>query len=356
MATWEQYQEARWDEELAADEQGGMDARADWALIPRFEATLRKAATTRHKYTRCLYEFSNFLALSMTGEDRLIRAERSHVVDFLLWLEGKEAGLPWHLRGGHAPVHSALAPSTVKGYLSALRAFYYFALEARFIEHDPTSLIRSPTVEHKKGMTLDADELQRFLDAPGNERDRIQAYLLVFTAARAGEVCGLRWQNVNIRDRELTLVGKGKKENVVPIHDELLGALARWRHYVEQAAQTNPLLAAALYDEDTRYVLLTRTGRPVTVQTLGKQVKWRAARAGLRLHTAPGVYHENKSKVHPHALRRSWATLQRRRGVAIEDIAEVLNHASTDTTRKHYAFPATETKRRVVRSFALGRS
>ena len=99
--------------------------------------------------------------------------------------------------------------------------------------------------------------------------------------------------------------------------------------------------------------LLTRRGRPVTVQTLGKQAKWRAARCGLRLHTSTDVYHENKSKVHPHAFRRSWATLQRRRGLAIEDIADVLAHASTDTTRKHYAFPPSEAKERAVKNFAL---
>jgi hypothetical protein len=45
--------------------------------------------------------------------------------------------------------------------------------------------------------------------------------------------------------------------------------------------------------------------------------------------------------------------LQRRRGVAIEDIADVLDHASTDTTRRHYAFPPSEAKRKTVKNFSL---
>jgi integrase/recombinase XerC len=130
-----------------------------------------------------------------------------------------------------------LSPSNCKGFLSALRAFYYFALEMQYVEHDPTALVRPPQVKHKKGMTLEADEIQRFLDAPVSERDRVQAYLLVFTAARAGELCNLRWQDVNIRERELTLYGKGGKVNVLAIHNELLGALSRWQRVVEEEAQ-----------------------------------------------------------------------------------------------------------------------
>ena len=55
----------------------------------------------------------------------------------------------------------------------------------------------------------------------------------------------------------------------------------------------------------------------------------------------------------PYRPGRSWATLQRRRGVALEDIADVLAHASTDTTRKHDAFPPSEAKRKTVRNFSL---
>ena len=346
-----------WRAQVAADAADAEHAMSDEVLIGTFAGTLRLAKTTQHKYTRCLWEFKDFL--DTWGIDSVRSAHRRDVQRFLAWLDGDSHASPRVVASspeqGRREARDQLSPSSRKGYLSALRAFYRFCLDEEYpLRHyDPTVGVRSPKVTHTPGLTLTADELQRFLDATGSERDRIQAYLLVFTAQRAGALRELRWRDVNWEERELTFHGKGDKVNVLPIHDELLGALSRWRRVLLDEAERNPLVAAALYDERTAHVLLTRRGRPVTVQTLGKQAKWRAARAGLRLHVSDNVYRENKSQVHPHAFRRSWATLQRRRGVALEDIADVLAHASTDTTRKHYAFPPSDAKRRAVKNFSL---
>ena len=361
--SWHEYLEHLSEEEreqVSADEAEAKAAMAEMLadpnLIAEFSSSLERAKTTREKYKRCVQEFSDFLA-ACSPKPSLIKANRHDVLQFMAWLRGDEGAAPLVVLGrpehGKRPPREALSASSRKGYLSALRAFYCFCLDSYYIRHDPTAGIRAPKVEHTPGLTLSAEELQQFLDAPGNERDRIQAYLFVFTAQRVGALRDLRWRDVNWDKRELTFHGKGGKVNVLPIHDELLGALSRWRRVLLDKAEANPLIAAALYDDETAYVLLTRNGRRVTTTTLGKQTKWRSARCGLRLHDTGDVYHENKSHLHPHALRRSWATLQRRRGVPLEDIADVLAHTSTDTTRKHYAFPSDEAKRRTVKSFSL---
>lgn len=346
--------------QIAADEaeaEAAMAAMlADPNLIAEFSTSPERAKTTRYKYKRCVQEFADFLA-ACYSKPSLISAHRHDVSRFMAWLDGDKDAVPFFVpeypEYGKRPPREALSASSRKGYLSALRAFYYFCLDSHYIHHDPTAGIRAPKVEHKPGLTLTAEELQQFLDAPGNERDRIQAYLFVFTAQRVGALRDLRWRDVNLDKRELTFHGKGGKMNVLPIHDELLGALSRWRRVLLDKAETNPLIAAALYNDETAYVLLTRNGRRVTTTTLGKQAKWRATRCGLRLHNSDDASHESTSQVHPHALRRSWATLQRRRGVALEDIADVLAHASIDTTRTHYAFPPSEAKRRAIKNFAL---
>lgn len=343
--------EHEWQETVDAQERAARDAHEDWALVAEFGSMCGKARTTQHKYERCVADFSAFLT-RFHDAPALVEADRAHVVKFLAWLDGNNRGaLPLHQVG---ETTRQLSASTRKGYLSALRAFYHYCLDMEYVHYDPTAGIRAPKVEHKPGLTLTADELTRFLDAPGSERDRIQAYLFVFTAQRAGAIRSLRWRDVSLDQQELTFLDtKGGKPSVIYMHHELLGALARWRAVVKTEEKTNPRIAAAMADEETAFVLLTRNGRRVTVQTLGKQVKWRAARAGLRLHKSDDVYRENKSQVHPHAFRRSWATVQRRAGVPIEDIADALGHASTDTTRKHYAFPASETVRRTMKSFTL---
>lgn len=349
------------EEQIAADEREAIVAVAamlsDASLIADFGVEPGRSKTTMHKYKQCLHEFSDYLVRGQVLPS-LLRARRADVLQFLKWLEGDADAAPLIVPGkpkfGRHPAREPLSASSRKGYLSALRAFYYFCLDQHLIDYDPTAGVRSPRIDHAPGMTLEAEELQEFLDAPGSERDRVQAYLFVFTAQRAGALRNLRWRDVDFKERELTFRnGKLGKTNVLPMHDELLGALSRWRRVVLDMAEKNPLIAAALYNDDTAFVLLTRAGRPVTVQTLGKQVKWRAARCGLRPHTSRDVYHENKSEVHPHAFRRSWATLQRRRGIPLEDIADVLAHSSIDTTRKHYAFPPSDAKRRAVKNFSL---
>jgi integrase len=333
------------------------DTCSDSLLIGEFYGWFDRASTTRRKYGRCIAEFADYLHAN--GVASLLFANRRAVVRFLMWLNGgteiKTLYDSTLKNEERCSPRRPLSPSSRKGYLSALRAFYYYCLEMEYVEIDPTARIRSPKVPPPtKGLTLEAEQLRLFLDAHGSERDRAQAYLFVFTAARAGELRTLRWRDVDWHNRELIFRGKRGKTNVVPMHDELAGALRRWQVAQGRQAETNQLLANALTWDETAFVLLTRTGNQVTVGTLCKQVKWRAGRCGLLLHSpAETVYHENKSHLHPHAIRRSWATLQRRRGVPLEDIADVLAHASTDTTRKHYAFPSDETKRRTLKSFSL---
>jgi integrase len=359
-AAWNEYLHQlaeREKSEDAAGAQAAAGARSDSELIGDFYVWFDRAGTTFRKYARCVAEFSAYLHAN--GVPCLFFAKRRDVIRFLMWLNGgaeiKTLFDSSLTSEEQRPPRRPLSPSSRKGYLSALRAFYYYCLEMEYIEIDPTARIRSPKVPPPtKGLTLEAEQLRLFLDAHGSERDRVQAYLFVFTAARAGELRTLRWRDLDWHNREFIFRGKRGKTNIVPMHDELAGALRRWQVAQRRQAETNQLLANALAYDETAFVLLTRTGNQVTVGTLCKQVKWRAGRCGPLPHSpAEHVYHENKSHLHPHAIRRSWATLQRRRGVPLEDIADVLAHASTDTTRKHYAFPSDETKRRTLKSFSL---
>ena len=57
---------------------------------------------------------------------------------------------------------------------------------------------------------------------------------------------------------------------------------------------------------------------------------------------------ENKSRISPHAIRRSVATMMRKEGQSLEDIAEILHHSDLNTTRTHYAFTDTPQTRKTI--------
>jgi integrase len=87
---------------------------------------------------------------------------------------------------------------------------------------------------------------------------------------------------------------------------------------------------------------------------MAKQAKWRAARVGILPHPpAANVGRENKSQVSLHAFRRSFAQIQRSRGVELADLADALNHKDVNTTRNHYAYTDTPKLRETVVSFKV---
>lgn len=114
------------------------------------------------------------------------------------------------------------------------------------------------------------------------------------------------------------------------------------------------LVAQPLQDPETAYVLLTYNGRPLCHSTLAKQAKWRARRVGIRPHPeGASVSAENTSQVSPHAFRRSFAQIQRSRGVELAAIADVLHHKDLNTTRTHYASTDTPRLRETIGSFRV---
>jgi len=96
-------------------------------------------------------------------------------------------------------------------------------------------------------------------------------------------------------------------------------------------------------------VLLSRTGRQLAPGAIAKQLKRRAARAGL--YELEGKHREHRSRVSPHALRRTFATLLLNDGHHLDAVADVLGHSSVDTTRNHYAFSSNARRRRTIEAF-----
>ncbi|MCW2929007.1 MAG: xerD [Thermoleophilia bacterium] len=329
-----------------------LEAASDLALIEEFIAQAEVGETTRKKYRSQLGEFRAWLVHPRNergGAASLLNAGRADVVRFAAYLaEGDRFAST-----GHRKVKlGAVSPSTRKSYFASLRNFYRYLMTIDLVAWDPTEGVKRPTVKVQPGLRLTAEELRQLLAVPGKPRERIQAFLLAYTAARVNELRGLRWKDVNFQEGTLMLHGKGDKYRVISIHPRLMPELRRWYLGQEVDAMKYPKMLAARSDEQTNYVLMTRNGGPVAINAIAQQLKIRAERAGLYVLN-PSNPRNGRSRVSPHALRRTFATLLLNDGHHLDAVADVLGHVNLDTTRKHYAFTSSERMRATVEGFTF---
>jgi len=321
----------------------------DRELIAEFIAQADVAKSTRVVYRAHLTEFGTWLAHPRThrgaGPGSLLQARRADVARFMAYLQSGD-----RYAAAKSPRHAKdPSPSTRKTFLASLRKLYRYLLTVELVDVDPTYGIDRPKVRTRPGLTLTAEQVRQLLDAEGTPRDRVQVYLLTFTAARTNEIRGLRWRDVNLDERVIGLHGKGDKYRTIDIHPRLMPELRRYRIWQQAQAEMNGAIRGALKEPETAFVLLSRTGRQLSGTAIYKQLMRRASLAGL--FPLEMQHREHRSQVSPHALRRTFATLLLNEGHHIDAVADVLGHESVDTTRKHYAFSSNERRRTTIEGF-----
>jgi integrase len=143
-----------------------------------------------------LHEFREWLVQDSTQaanarSTQLTDVTAADVQRFMAYLRSPD-------RVGNGRATGPLAPSTRRTFLASLRVFYRFLGTVGVMAADPTLSVRLPRVKLTPGLHLDADELRRLLQSPGGPRERIVTYLLVYIAARSGELRDLRWGDVDL--------------------------------------------------------------------------------------------------------------------------------------------------------------
>jgi integrase/recombinase XerD len=209
-----------------------------------------------------------------------------------------------------------LSARTRARMLAAVRGFFKFLVREGDLHEDPTRDLRPPRLGQRLPRSLSAPEVRELL-AVGDgsrlgERDAAMIELLYAAGLRVSELVSLRVNQVNLEASYLTVVGKGKKERVVPI-----GQYARER-LVAYLRDTRPeLLGRRL----SPHLFVTRAGRPLTRQGFWKRLRLVVRRAGVA------------GKVSPHTLRHAFATHLVEGGADLRAVQTMLGHADISTTQ-----------------------
>lgn len=256
-------------------------------LYEEFEKWLRGQGLRKKTIKNHLYFVRKFLEwLSKRRDDPELQTEGSIII-FLGTLPRNEEG-----------EQPSRAPC-----LYALRQFYKFLISTGKMNSsaDPTRYIKARKPK-KLPVVLTREEVAKLLNAPSDPMDALMLRLLYVTGMRVGELCSLRWEDVNMEERTILVRGKGGKHRIVLFDEETAAMLNRWR-----------LLC------DSEFVFPGKKDH-IRERTVQKKVKKYAKMAGI------------DKNVHPHTLRHSFGTHLLEEGADLRAIQELLGHSSVKTT------------------------
>ena len=202
--------------------------------------------------------------------------------------------------------------------LSAVRGFFRFLVSSGRLRRDPTLGVATPKTKKKLPAHLSLDEVDRLLATPGGDafgglRDRAILELLYSSGLRVSELTGLDWSEVDGDAETVRVLGKGRKERIVPVGRPALRALDAYRRAVAErgwASASGPVFRNV------------RGGR-LTSRSVARLMERYVAASGTT------------AKATPHALRHTFATHLLGGGADLRAIQELLGHASLATTQRY---------------------
>ncbi len=222
------------------------------------------------------------------------------------------------VEGFLASQFSAKAKATsIARRLSSLRRFYALQLQQGTLSADPTARVRSPKLPRRLPKNVSEKEVESLLAAPAvattlGLRDRAMLETLYATGLRVSELTGLKVAQVSLDMGVVRVLGKGRKERLVPLGEE---AIAWIKRYLAEAR-------AGLAGAGTSDALFVTARRgPMTRQGFWLLIKRYGRKAGIPA-----------ARLSPHVLRHAFATHLLNHGADLRVVQLLLGHADITTT------------------------
>ena len=256
----------------------------------------RYSPNTITSYRKDLEDFLSFL-MDREGLEELQKAEKKMVRNFIVFLSEK-----------------GLTKRSINRKISTLKSFYAFLQRISLIGVSPVEGISTLKFYPEKQIPFSKEEMQELsavLDSGEVELlDRLIIEVLYQTGMRRAELCDLLLENVHFYRNEITVIGKGNKQRIVPISPVLMQEL---KVYNDEYRKPNS-------DADL-YFFVTPKGKKITEKFVYLLV--------TRYLSAVS----SKKKRSPHILRHSFATHILNNGAEISKVKKMMGHASLSSTQ-----------------------
>jgi integrase/recombinase XerC len=210
------------------------------------------------------------------------------------------------------------ARATIRLHFAALRTFYKWLCERHGLKRNPLKEVQLPKLQRKLPLVLTIAQMDDLLSAPARvplekqapawvpARDTAIMELFYSSGLRLAELAGLDVQHIDPFSESVRVMGKGRKERIIPVGAPALQAI---QHYRSQArVEAGPLF-------------ISKRRSRISTEGIGHLLK-----KYLR-HTAIPL------SISPHKLRHSFATHMLDAGADLRGVQALLGHASISTTQ-----------------------
>jgi len=291
---------------------------------------------------RSIADFADHLKYNRNASDHTVRAYESDLEQFVTAVAsaGKRPR-PSLTAADFSPdnvrlylgvlFHQGVSRASAARKLAAIRTFARWLRREGIIDQDPSALAASPKREQTIPAHLSIDEMNRLLETPDRATPlgrRDQAILELFYASglRLSELVGLDLDDLNLNARMVRVLGKGRKERLVPLNQSAADAI---RGYMADRAQMVRLDGAGKASGARG---ARGTEHPLFVNYRGQRLGARSVHRLVRKYVAMC---SARFGISPHALRHSFATHLLERGADLRGIQEMLGHARLSTTQRY---------------------
>jgi integrase/recombinase XerC len=221
-----------------------------------------------------------------------------------------------------ASLHGDHKKTSVARKLSSLRTFFQFLIREGQLESNPAKQVATPKIERKLPSHLSIEDAVRFIETPDTNtdlgrRDRAIIEFLYATGIRVGELVGINLADVDFREQMVRVMGKRRKERIVPFGAPALEALTQYINDARPIFLSN----APITERDANALFLNYQGTRITTRSVGRMIE---------------KYIKQCADIHdisPHSLRHTFATHLLDAGADLRDIQELLGHARLTTTQ-----------------------
>ena len=201
-----------------------------------------------------------------------------------------------------------LADTSLQTHINSLRAFFGWLMVEEKIRKNPMAKIHSLKIDKRNArQARTAEELERLRDACEDYREKALVEFLASTGCRLSEVAGLNFDDLNFASRSVSVHGKGDKDRVVYFN-------ARACLMLQEYEKTRKGGTGLFVSTKAPY----QTLKPRAIQRIIQDI---SNRAGLT------------SRVHPHLLRHTFATLAINSGMDVTALQKLLGHEDLTTTQ-----------------------
>ena len=286
--------------------------------------------------------FLEHLALNENASDHTVRAYQSDLTQFLRFLaqqlqRSRGEVVPQDIDRGR--VREFLSELHKRGNsrasaarkLAAIRAFGRFLKREGVVDNDPAAFVGTPKREQRLPAHLGEGEMSRLLETPDTSqplgrRDRAILELFYASGLRLSELVGLDVDDINLSSRVVRVLGKGRKERIVPFNRSTEDALRAWLKDWESIGapeKRGQSPFSGKRKKGTVPIFLNYQGRRLSTRSVDRLVRKYVAACSTRFG------------ISPHALRHSFATHLLERGADLRAIQELLGHARLTTTQRY---------------------